>query len=167
MKTEFHRMFAETMADRFNFPKNFEFIEWSIVPDMRFYFDMYWGRFFHRFTMHGLANIDFCKEKGKKLNDVEYIEKHEDAIDCMLVSHNYLDVLNFMVFPSYPYSLEFKFTPTKLIKFFNSENKVKKAFEEIINDHNSIIELTYSMKDEYSRLPWKTGKYLTKILNQI
>ncbi len=27
MKTEFHRMFAETMADRFNFPKNFEFIE--------------------------------------------------------------------------------------------------------------------------------------------
>jgi len=169
MFKENHRLFGEIVADRFNLPKE-GFVEWTIIPDMQYYKKSRLGNMvLHRFTSHGFRNIDVCIDQGKLHDSLIYKEEYDMYIRCLLMSHFYLDVFNWIIHPSYPRSWEFKFIWSQLPKILTfrtiNDLDMNDVFKEIIYSHDSIESLYITMIHEYTRLPRATGN-IKKILEK-
>ena len=169
MWKETHRLFGRIIADRFDLPKE-GFIEWTVLPDFRYYKKRSWqNTFLHRFTSHGLDNIDVCIKQGKEIDKVIYDEEYDNYIRCLLISHNYLDVFNWILHPSYPNSREFKFIWAQIPRILTFRTLKDPDIEDILNDmvynHESIDDLNSTMIKEYKKLSKVTG-YMKKILKK-
>ena len=168
MKTQDHIYFALLVVEKFDMTITTRLTDWSIVPDMNLYFGGLWNTILHRATLHGMGNITFCKQKGESLADVRYFKKYDKLIECLLVSHNYLDMLNSIILPSYPDSSEIKFLPAQFKSYFTfkTPNEVYNVMNCLVSEHECIESLTETMRSEYHNLPFRVGrfyKYFTEV----
>ena len=155
-----HRMFGYMIADHFDMPV-YDFIEYTILPDLRFYQDYFLKHvLFHRWTLHGPENIDAVIEKGKKSKYVKYNPEHDKYIRCLIMSHSYLDLFNFVLHPSYPGNYSFTYIRSQLAKIITFRTvRTPKGLDIVLNKmirlHKDPYDLFHTMLIEYRSLPDK------------
>lgn len=170
MQKEGHRKFGKIFVEEYDVPID---PEWARAPDYGVWFkEESLNYIFHRFTLHGMSNVDKTIELIKERDLINYKEEYRDEIRTLVVSHNFLDLFNGIIFPSCPSSLEFKLIPNQILKYpivcLDDPDNLDKIFREIITDSFSeerdVIGLNINMRKEYSDLPWEKGKLIKKIL---
>lgn len=164
---EGHYLFGKVLCDLFDLP--LEMYNWGIIPDMKYLTDdHYTWLLLHRVSLHGSKNIDYCIEIGKKRDKFLYIEKYHNAIECMILSHSYLDVFNGIVIPSYPKSYEVKYIPERMSKYIFSPlddpDGIEDKFVDLMIDYETPAEFMKDMKKEYLDLPRNVGDMTKSIL---
>lgn len=155
-----HRMFGYVISDRFDLPYR-GFIEWTILPDMRYYQDRYFKYLlFHRWTLHGPENIETVIDQGKESRYVEYYEAYDLYIRCLIMSHTYLDLFNYVIHPSYPGNTRFKYIKEQIplilrFRTLKAPKGLKEVLMEMASLHQNPHDLLHTMLLEYYALPEK------------
>jgi len=163
-----HRKFGEVFIEHYDLPID---KEWARAPDYGIYFeDSDVNKYLHRFTLHGMDNVEYCIKKIREKGLIEYDDDYKDEIRCLVVSHTFLDLFNFLIFPSYPKCKEFKFIPKQLRRYpivaLDDPDNLDILFECIINRLNDSdsLKLESKMRVEYDNLPWKSGELINEIV---
>jgi len=164
-----HRLFGRLIASRYEQPIE-GYLEWTIMPDMK-YFKEYWWRHvvFHRMSLHGVDNIEAVIEHGRQFPQyVEYDEALKDYIDCLIMTHNYLDLFNFIIFPSWPASTHTALIRSQLpriitLRTIEAPDGLEKVLTQMVRQHRDPKDLYKTMLYEYLALP-DIGWYMRQIL---
>lgn len=174
-----HEMFVEKVCEKFDRPK--KYINWGRGPDYGYWFSDFGNRVMHRFTLHGMKNIQSCIDLLREKDKFEYDEEDDDLIRVAVASHSYLDLFNFWVVPSYPKSGDLKYIPEQkgyylksgFSHFFPerfqqptpSQEEWGEAFEEILEWFDDLENLMIYLEEEYYRQPDRKGCVTKKILD--
>jgi len=111
MEWSAHRLFGRIILERYRGGEGVEsYLEWTIMPDMKYFKDSAWRHtLLHRTSLHGVDNIGVVIEQGAKFSQyVSWEDCDEHLIKCLIMSHNFLDLFNFIIHPSWPNSLHFR-----------------------------------------------------------
>jgi len=153
-----HRLFGHTIAEQYGLPV-YRFLEYTILPDLEFYQRSVFKYFlFHRWALHGPENIDAVIEKGKRSRYVKYDSQYDGYIRCLIMSHTYLDLFNFVIHPSYPGKYGVTFIRSQLPKILTFRTVVapkglKEVLQEMAQLHRDPYDLFHTMLIEYRALP--------------
>jgi len=160
MDWQSHRMFGKIIAEQYGLPIH-NYLEYTILPDLRYYKESYFKYvFFHRWTLHGPENIDTVIDQGKYLRYVEYNAEYDNYIKCLIMSHSYLDLFNFIIHPSYPGNYGFTYIRSQLPKIFTfraikAPKGLDNVLQDIVKSHSGPFDLFHTMLIEYRCLPEK------------
>jgi len=166
MQISGHQKFGAAVCDRFDAPD--ELIEWAVVPDMGFWFtNPYKKKIFHRWTLHGLENVDKAIEMGKK-RGIEYSEEYSELIETILISHSYLDMFNGPLGPySYPNYLGLKIIPQQALYYpivaLSDPDGIGEVFLGMMGSVESLDELRSLMVDGLES-PFSDHRWMTKAI---
>jgi len=167
---EGHLIFGKVFCEKFNLPE--DLFVWAKAPDVAIWLDELSNVVFHRYTLHGLPNVDKAIKVARKKNvfvevdlersspyflPLEYSEEFRSEVVTLVVSHSFLDTLNGPVPPSYPKSREFKLIPEQIKRYIrvalNDPDSLRDLFEDIIDDYDDQLRLREQMIREYNDLP--------------
>jgi len=163
---EGHLIFGDEVIERFQIPID---REWTIAPDYGVWFeDPDVNKLLHRFTLHGMGNVEKCIDVIREKGLIEYDQEYEDEIRALVMSHSFLDLFNGPILPSYPRSTDVKFVYKHILKYprvaLNDPSGLDELFEEIVGESSSIFDLEKKMREEYEMVPWETGELTQKIV---
>lgn len=162
-----HLLFGKKVCEHFDLPKHL--YKWADAPDSGVWLkDGVINKLFHRFTLHGVSNIDRCIEVVRDKGLIEYDDDYEQEIKTLVISHTYLDTFNGFVIPSYPEAVEFKFIKENLPYYFTNcmedPDGLGDAFDDILSEIDYISSLKAYLTVEYESLPqhhtWMTERIL-------
>jgi len=163
-----HRLFGRIIAEQYGLPIA-GYIEWTIMPDMQYYKDSYWRHILlHRISLHGPENIGVVIDQGRQSRYVVYKEGWELYIRCLVMSHSFLDLFNFIIVPSYPGKFGFTFIREQLPRILSlttieAPDGLSDALRLMVSHHRGPEDLLHTMLLEYRELP-KVGWYMEQIL---
>jgi len=164
-----HRLFGRLIARYYDKPVE-GYLEWTIMPDMRYFKKSAWRHtLLHRTSLHGIENINAVVEHGRRFPQyVNYDKAHDEYIRCLIMSHNWLDLFNFIIHPSYPDSMHFRFIWRQIPRMLRlgtvfSPKGLENALIQMTRQHRNPWDLYHTMLWEYMDLP-KIGWYTRKIL---
>jgi len=163
-----HRSFGRQLCKRFEVPDRREYRDWSIVPDMRFWWETRrQNRYLHRFTLHGMPNVGKAVERGAESDLVKWKDEYEDEIRALVVSHSFLDLFNAPIVPSYPRSRDFKYIPKQKRRYIkvalNDPPHLDELFKDMLLGFETPLEVEEQMRAEYHALPDEKGWMVRKI----
>jgi len=163
---EGHLIFGDKVIERFQIPID---REWAMAPDYGVWFeepDV--NRFLHRFTLHGMDNVEKCIDAVREKGLIEYDADRRDEIRALVVSHSFLDLFNAPIVPSYSRSSDFKFVFDQLLSYtkvaLDDPPGLDGLFEKIVGESNSLVDLESRMRKEYEMAPWEEGELTEKIV---
>jgi len=140
-----HTAFGEEFCEKFDVG-DYNFVEWAYAPDYGYYFGEDWNMLMHRFTLHGLDNVQSCIDLLKDEEVFDYDEDYELEIKTLIASHTYLDTFNFYVVPSYPHSS----------KFVRQKNRgwyyIKAGFGHFVPKYRAYSPPKEEWKDKFSKI---------------
>ncbi len=164
MISEGHKAFGRALNEVFDVPERF--IKWTVGPDYGYWLK-YGGlrKIFHRFTLHGLDNVENCIQLLKSEDKFIYDEDYRLEIEFMVASHSYLDLFNGPIGPSYKSNLEFKGIPRQTKHYLRPLAKppdgLEEALEEGLKEFKTIEEAKGFIEEEYQNIPGEY-RYFTK-----
>ena len=165
-----NRLFGRIIATKYEKPV-WGFLEWTIIPDMKYFKDSAWRHtILHRTSLHGIGNIDAVIEHGKAFPQyVNYVPSEDDYIRCLIMSHNWLDLFNFIIHPSWPKNWHFVFIRENLRNIFmgrtiQAPKELAVVLEKMVKEHKNAWDLYHTMLIEYLNLP-DVGWYMRQVLN--
>ena len=178
MQTETHKKFGRIILARYlggyddlvSGPKNL-LTNWTVLPDKKYNKGTRFGTvLLHRWSLHGIRNIDATIEAGKNAPDwVRYDKEHDTLIRCLIMSHYWLDLFNFVIHPSRPSSWDFKYIPDQVPKILtfgtvSDPAGIEDVLKRMVDEHPRLEDLLMTMLEEYMDLPDRTGEYLKRVL---
>ena len=169
MKWDAHKLFGEIIARRFNQPLD-GYLNWTIIPDIYRDHHTYAGNLLlHRWSLHGPGNIGEAIRQGIDSCQVEYRDCRKVYIRALILSHTYLDLLNFVIHPSWPNSWGFTYVPGQVsriltLRSLHTPEGLENALDRMCGLHASLDDLHMTMLTEYWSLPRITGYYMQEIL---
>jgi len=160
MLTEGHRKFGRAVVEEFELSE--ELVEWAVAPDYGYLFSKPEGnKIIHRWTVHGLSNVDKCIDLLKDKDQFYYREELNKQIETLIVSHNFLDLFNFIIHPSYPKNRKFKYIPDQTKRLWRvgweDPYDLDILFSRIVKEYETVEELGIKMIEEYNLLPKEKG----------
>jgi len=163
---EGHLIFADKVIERFDLPID---REWAMAPDYGVWFEEpEVNRYLHRFTLHGMNNVEKCIDVMRQKGLIEYHADRRKEIRALVVSHSFLDLFNGPVVPSYPSSIDFKFVFDQLSRYsdvaLDDPPWLDELLEEMVDEVDSLSDLEKKMIEEYEMLPWKKGELTERIV---
>ena len=163
---EGHLIFGDEVIEKFDLTID---REWAMAPDYGVWFeepDV--NRLLHRFTLHGMDNVEKCIDAVRENCLIEYDKKYEDEIRALVVSHSFLDLFNAPIVPSYSRSCDFKVVFDQLLSYtkvaLDDPPGLDGLFEKIVGECNSPVDLENKMREEYEMAPEKKGELTQKIV---
>jgi len=170
MRMATHKIFGEMVLRQYNIPLDLKLINWAVLPDKRYGYDSFFQSvLLHRWSFHGIENIPAAIEEGKRSDLVTYSEELKSLIWCLLMSHSYLDLFNFILHPSRPNKFTFTWIPNQLHRFFTLQT-VKEpdgtlnVLQSMLDQTPHYKDLSYLMLTEYRNLP-SIGVWMKEILS--
>lgn len=167
---EGHLIFGEVLCNYLDIPIDLH--NWAKIPDAKFYKPNEFTNFlFHRWTLHGFANIDTCIVKGVESDKYRFEKKYEEEIRCLIASHTFLDLFNGPIVPSYPDSSSINLIPRQLPKYLlvalndPADDDLREVFTEIVSEYECAPLLAHDFEVEYRQLPMKEGDMVRRIRN--
>jgi len=170
MQIETHEVFGNLLVNRWYGEPDERLTNWAILPDKKYNKGTRFGTvLLHRWSLHGIRNIDATIEAGKQSGWVRYDKEHDTLIRCLIMSHYWLDLFNFVIHPSRPSSWDFKYIPEQVPKILtfgtvSDPTGVEDVLERMVDEHPRPEDLMMTMLKEYRDLPYRTGKYLKRVL---
>ncbi len=163
---EGHLIFGDKIIEKFDLTID---RQWAMAPDYGVWFeDRDVNLFLHRFTLHGMDNVEKCINVVREKGLIEYDPDRREEIRTLVVSHSFLDLFNGIVVPSYPGSTDLKFVFDQVRRYrsfaLDDPSGLDELFEEIVGEFNSLQDLEEKMKEEYKMVPWKTGEMTDRIV---
>jgi len=165
-----HELFVEKMCEEFDKPK--KYTNWGKAPDYGYWFSDFGNRVMHRFTLHGMANVQPCIDLLREKSMFEYDEKEDEFIKTAVASHSYLDLFNFWALPSYPKNWHYgyvsgqrKYYVKSLFSHFFPDRYQQPRPTDVISWFDTVEELKVHMVEEYYEVPDDKGFMTEKILN--
>jgi len=169
MDWESHRMFGRLIANQYDEPVD-GYLEWTIMPDMQYFKLSAWRHtFLHRTSLHGADNIDAVIAHGKRFPQyVRYSPSRAKYIRCLIMSHSYLDLFNFIIHPSWPHNRHFRFLWRQIPRIFKlgtlfAPPGLRDVLAQMVRQHRNAWDLYHTMLMEYLGAP-EEGLYVQKIL---
>lgn len=168
MDWDAHRTFGRIIADQYGKPVD-GYMDWTILPDLRYYKESYFKYLiFHRWTLHGPENINVVIDQGKHSSRVTYDEENDYYIRCLIMSHSFLDLFNFVLHPSYPGAYGLVYIPQQLWRIMTFQamkapSGLARVLQEMASLHSGPADLFYTMLGEYRALPNK-GYWIKQLL---
>jgi len=163
---EGHLIFGDKVIEKFDITIN---REWARAPDYGVWFeepDV--NKLLHRFTLHGMDNVEKCIDAIREKGLIEYDKKYEDEIRALVVSHSFLDLFNAPIVPSYSRFWDFKFVFEQFLSYtkvaLDDPPGLDGLFEKIVDESRSLSDLEQKMREEYEMVPWKKGELTEKIV---
>lgn len=172
-------MFGNVVVDKYDLPSDMR--EWARIPDYGIWFkDPDRNKWMHRFTLHGMGNVDKAIKIGRERELILYDKEYKSQILTMVVSHTFLDVFNCPILPSYPSSRSVKFTFKRIkayskipVSIFKKGEPIgppdpdegwEELFREWLEEHGH-EGLRMRMVKEHNALPMKRGQLVNDVLS--
>jgi len=169
MNKKTHEAAGKLIINHFGYPESQGLINWAVLPDKKYNHESFFKFVvLHRLSLHGPENLAAAIRVGKESDFVEYSERAHWLSECLLMSHNYLDLFNFVIPPSWPDNYRFCWIPEQLHYFFTfhtlrDPDGAVELMGEMANSCSSPKELTALMLKEYKQLP-TVGVWMRRFL---
>lgn len=163
-----HIKFGKIVCEEFDVPK--EYKEWAVAPDYKFIWrTKEQNKYLHRFTYHGMPNVDKLIEKARKSDSFPYRDEYKEEIELMVVSHSFFDLFNSIIVPSYPKNSKFKYVPG-MGKYYlkprvKDPDELESLFRYFVRERGSPTRLKTEMLVDYKLLPNSEGELVTALKN--
>ena len=170
MRIGTHQRFGHLLLQRFAISEDPKLVNWAILPDKKYHYDSFFQSvLLHRWSLHGPENIPAAIEEGKQSELVTYSKELKPLIWCLLMSHSYLDLFNFILHPSRPNKFTFTWIPNQLHRFFTLQtvkepDGILNVLQSMLDQTPHYEDLSYLMLTEYRNLP-SIGVWMKEILS--